>query len=111
MQVELILLLIGLLGLWFSAGIVIENTKKIAAYLGISQTLIGLSVISIGTSLPEISTNILAGIDVTKGIDASGIAVGTNIGSCLAQITLIIGLTAVIGGKLKTSKRVLQRDG
>lgn len=111
MPVELILLLIGLLGLWFSSGIVVENTKKIASYMGISQTLIGLSVISIGTSLPEIATSILAGIDVTKGIDASGIVVGTNIGSGLAQITLIMGITVVIGGKLKASKRVLKRDG
>ena len=67
---EWILLIIGLIGLWFGAGIIIDNAKKFSEYIGISQSLIGLSVISIGTSLPEIATNILAGIDVTKGIDA-----------------------------------------
>jgi len=111
MYIEIVLLIIGLIGLWYGAGIVIDNTKRFAQYIGISQSLIGLSVISIGTSLPEIATNIWAGIDVSRGIDASGIAVGTNIGSCMAQITLLMGLTLLIGGKLKTGKRILKRDG
>lgn len=111
MRIEIVLLVVGLIGLWYGAGIIIENTKRFAQYIGISQSLIGLSVISIGTSLPEIATNIWAGIDVSRGIDASGIAIGTNIGSCMAQITLILGLTLLIGGRLKAEKRILKRDG
>ena len=106
----LILLILGLIGLWIGAILIIESAKKLAVRIGISQTLIGLSIISIGTSLPEIMTNVISGIGKAHGTELSGIAIGTNIGSCLTQITLIFGLTSLFG-KIHAKKKILKRDG
>jgi len=105
MYPELLFLIIGIAGLWLGSFLVVEAAKNIAKMLRISQTLVGLGIISIGTSLPEIATNVKSGL-----IGASGIAVGTNIGSCLTQITLILGMTAIIG-TIKTKKQIIKRDG
>jgi cation:H+ antiporter len=97
-------LALGLTGLWFGATLIVESAKKIAKKLNVSHALIGLTIVSIGTSLPEIATNIKSGM-----IGASGIAVGTNIGSCLTQITIILGLTALLG-TMKATKKLIRRD-
>ena len=106
----LIFLIVGIFGLWLGATLIVEASKKLAARLGISQTLIGLSIISIGTSLPEIMTSVLSGIESAHGADFSGVAVGTNIGSSLTQITLIFGLTTLFG-TVHATKKILKRDG
>lgn len=103
-------LLLGILFLWLGSDFTIKAAKDIAIRLNITYTLVGLTIISIGTSLPEIFTNIIAGIKTTHGLEASGVAVGTNIGSCVTQITLILGLTALIG-TMYTTKQILRRDG
>jgi len=105
MYLELLFLIIGIIGLWLGSLMVVESAKNLAKILGISQILIGLTVISIGTSLPEIATNIKSGL-----LKASGIAIGTNIGSDIMQITFILGITAVIGTIIAT-KKIVKRDG
>lgn len=105
MYPELLFLIIGMAGLWLGSFLVVEAAKNIAKMLRISQTLIGLSIISIGTSLPEIATNIKSGL-----IGASGIAIGTNLGSDIMQITFILGITAVIG-TIAAKKNIIKRDG
>ncbi len=105
MYIELLFLIIGIVGLWLGALLVVESAKNISKMLGISQILVGLSVVSIGTSLPEIATNIKAGI-----VKASGIAVGTNIGSDITQITFILGIATVIG-TIVIKKEIIKRDG
>jgi len=110
MIIPILLLLTGIIFLWFGSDLVVEAAKKLAKKFNISHALIGLTIISIGTSLPEIFTNILSGIKNIKGIEASGVAIGTNIGSCLTQITLILGVTALIG-TMYTTKKILYRDG
>ncbi|MBU0980068.1 MAG: sodium:calcium antiporter [Nanoarchaeota archaeon] len=110
MIVELTLMVAGLILLWLGSGFVVDAAKRIAAALKISPMLIGLTIISIGTSLPEIMTNVISGIKVRAGIDASGVAIGTNIGSCLTQITLILGIAALIS-RLKVRKSFIRRDG
>ena len=85
----LIFLVFGIAGLYFGAGYVVESAKIIAEKLKISQTLIGLTIISIGTSIPEIMTNLFSGLKIRAGTEASGIAIGTNLGSDITQITFI----------------------
>ncbi len=106
----LIFLIVGIIGLYFGSGYVVESAKNIAEKLKISHTLIGLTIISIGTSIPEIMTSLFSGLKVRAGIDASGIAVGTNIGSSIAQITFILGFTALFGTMYAT-KKLLKREG
>ena len=110
MLIHLLLLLAGILFLWFGSELVVESAKKLAKKFNISHAVIGLTVISIGTSLPEIFTNIMSGIKSSQGIEASGIAIGTNIGSCVTQITLILGIVALIG-TLHANKKTIYRDG
>jgi cation:H+ antiporter len=105
-----LILFAGLLCLWFGSGLVVEAAKKLARKFKISLALIGLTIVSIGTSLPEIFTNVLSGIKTARGVEASGIAVGTNIGSCLTQMTLILGMTAIIG-TMAVNRKMLWRDG
>ena len=109
-MIEIFILLLGLIGLYFGADAVVEGARKIALELKVSQTLLGLTIISIGTSIPEIMTNLFSGWKVSRGIEASGIAVGTNIGSDVTQITFILGVTALLG-TLYITKRDLVRDG
>lgn len=109
MNIEFLLLLIGLVGVWLGAGLVVEHGKNLAKAWNISETFIGLTILSIGTSLPEIFTHIVASLDILKGIDASGVAVGTNIGSDTVQITLVLGIVALLS-TVKVEKRILRTD-
>ncbi len=104
------LLTLGLFFLWKGSDLTVSSAKRLADKYGISHTLIGLSVLSVGTSLPEIFTNVYSGIQVASGVDASGIAVGTVIGSEIGQITLILGITALVG-TLRCQQDTIRRDG
>lgn len=108
--VEAGIIILGLLGLWFGSDIVVDNARDIAKRLGVSELIVGLTITSIGTSLPEISTNLAAGFSTAAGRDASGLAVGNIIGSELSQITLILGIAGFMA-TLTTTKRSLKRDG
>jgi cation:H+ antiporter len=106
----LFFLIVGIAGLYFGSGYVVDSAKVLAEKLNISQTLIGLTVISIGTSIPEIMTNLFSGLKVKAGANAAGIAIGTNLGSDITQITFILGFTALFGTMYAT-KKLLRRDG
>lgn len=71
--------------------LVVNSAKTIAAALGMSDTLIGLTVVALGTSLPELVTSVVA---ARKG--DSGIAMGNVIGSCIFNILFILGMAGVI---------------
>lgn len=81
----------GILGLKFGGDFIVNNSINIASSFGISEKIIGLTIISIGTSLPEVVTVIVA---ARKG--DSDIAIGNVIGSNIFNILMILGLTGVI---------------
>jgi len=110
MQQEIILFIIGIIGLWLGAGITITGATEIAKKLKISYLFVGLTILSIGTSLPEIFTHIASSWKILNGIEASGVAVGTNIGSNIIQITLIMGMIGLFA-IIKSSKQIQKRDG
>lgn len=91
MEKEVLFLIIGLAGLWLGSGLAIDFGRKLAKALKISTLIIGLTVTSVGTSLGEIMTNIVAGYHRLKGIETSGLAVGTVIGSNISLITFVLG--------------------
>ncbi len=84
-------MLIGLLGLPLGAELVVEGATEIARRFGVSEATIGLTVISIGTSLPELATTLVAAF--RKQAD---VAVGNVIGSNLFNILAIGGITAMV---------------
>ena len=71
--------------------LVVYSATTIARTLGMGQTLVGLTVVAIGTSLPELVTSIVA---ARKG--NSGIAMGNAVGSCIFNILFILGMAGVI---------------
>ena len=81
----------GLTAVIFGGDLVVDKACIIATNFGVSQNFIGLTIIAIGTSLPELVTSIVA----TKKGD-SGLALGNAIGSNLFNILFILGMSAVI---------------
>ena len=100
---------LSLFAIWLGANFVVGSAVKISKSLNISEAFIGLTVLSVGTSLPEIFTHIFSSIDILKGIEASGVAVGTNIGSNIIQITFIMGLLGFLA-VIKADRKILKRD-
>lgn len=81
----------GLLGLVAGSNIFVDSASNVALSLGISEGVVGLTVVAGGTSLPELATTVVA---ARKG--QSAIAIGNVIGSNVFNILLILGLTATI---------------
>lgn len=84
-------IILGIIGIILGGNLVVENAKTIAIALGMSETLVGLTIVSIGTSLPELVTSITAALNKKPGI-----ALGNAIGSCIFNILFILGLTNTI---------------
>ena len=103
MLTESLTLLAGVIIILALAEIIIKNSIEISKHYGLSGTFIGLTILSIGTSIPEIMTHIIGSIDILKNPDMintfSGLLLGTNLGSDIFQqnfILPVIGLIATI---------------
>ena len=109
---SLLFLLLGFFGLYIGSKFVIISLENIADRLNISHIMVGLTILSIGTSLPEIAVSVMGGFDKLLGIDPNidGIVIGNKVGSFLTQITLIIGILAV-SSPIFVSKWELRREG
>lgn len=81
----------GLAAVILGGDLVVDNAVLIAKTLGMSDTLVGLTIVAIGTSLPELVTSITAS---KKG--DSGIAFGNAVGSCLFNILFILGAASLL---------------
>lgn len=82
---------LGLLGLYFGGKYFVQAAITIASQLGMSERLIGLTIVAVGTSLPELATSMVAAYK--KNAD---IAVGNVVGSNIFNIFFILGVTALI---------------
>lgn len=91
MYKSIIFIIIGLIGIIFGGDLVVDNACAIAAAFGLSETLIGLTIVAIGTSLPELVTSVTAS---RKG--ESGLALGNVVGSNIFNIMFILGLSSSI---------------
>jgi cation:H+ antiporter len=87
----IILGLIGLAGIAYGGNLVIESARDIALSLGMSENLVGLTVVALGTSLPEYVTSIVA---CKK--DEMDIAIGNILGSNIFNILLVLGLASLL---------------
>ena len=90
-RVTLFMLALGLLLLGIGGELLVRGAVSTARSLGVSPLLVGLTIVSIGTSMPELVTSLFAAFD-----DAPGIAVGNVVGSNIANLLLILGITALI---------------
>jgi len=94
--VDFILLIAGLVGLWLGTELTIGGALAIARRLNLSEFFVGLVILSIGSDLPEIAVAVDAGVKGLMGQDASGVVVGTSIGSVITQIGFVLGVCAMI---------------
>ncbi len=81
----------GLVGVVYGGNLVVESATTIAQSWGVSETVIGLTIVAVGTSLPELVTSIVA---CRKG--SSDMAIGNVIGSCIFNFLLILGISGFI---------------
>ena len=107
---SIIILLLALGLLVVSADFFIEGAKGLARRGGIPEVVIGLTIVSIGTSLPEILVTSTSALNVTENQEVADVAIGGILGSVLVQITLILGFVALVKG-LKIRPSWLNRDG
>lgn len=98
---KIILFVLGTAAIVFGAEFLVSSGKTIASGIGISETIIGFTVIALGTSLPELVTTLTA---IRK--KENSLSVGNIIGANIIDTTLILPLCAVIGGKALPVDRV-----
>ena len=88
---SLLLIILGILLLSFGASIFITGAIDIARYFGVSEIVIGMTIVALGTSLPELATSIIAAFR-----KESAISIGNIIGSNLFNLLSVIGLVSTI---------------
>ena len=96
---------VGVVALVGGADSLVRGAARIAARTGLSTVVIGLTVVAFGTSAPELAVSIGAAIN-----DSSDIALGNVVGSNIANILLVLGLSSVAGGGLYVAFRIVRID-
>ena len=100
-----VLLVAGLVMLWKSADILVDGAVRLAKRLGVSALVVGLTVVAMGTSAPEVAASIAAVLQKGGG----DIAIGNVFGSNIANLALVGGLAALIR-PIHVRKKILQRE-
>lgn len=98
-------LLIGALSLYFGSEWLVRGSKEIATSMGVSEAVIGVSLIAIGTSVPELAASVIAAAKQEKAI-----SLGNLIGSNIFNIGSVLGLTALIKPIPVTETSILTND-
>ena len=93
-----LMIALGLAGIIFGSHLVVEHVSLFAAAIGISQKIISVTIVSIGTSLPELVTTIVA---ARKG--ESNMAIGNIVGSNIFNTCIVLGLPVVLLGDVTTT--------
>ncbi|GAA4884196.1 calcium/sodium antiporter [Flaviramulus aquimarinus] len=98
-------LLIGAASLYFGSEWLVEGSKEIAFSIGVSEAVIGVSLIAIGTSVPELAASVIAAAKQEKAI-----SLGNLIGSNIFNIASVLGLTALVKPIPVTESQILSND-
>lgn len=98
------LIILGITGLYFGSDMFVDSAVKISRVYGVSERIIGVTVIAMGTSLPELTTSIIAAIN--KKTD---IAIGNILGSNIMNVLGIIGITALVR-PIEVTEQFLNQD-
>jgi cation:H+ antiporter len=104
MTVSILVFFVGLVVLYYGADFLVDGSSRLALSFGIRPLIIGMTIVSFATSMPELMVSLLA---VGKG--SSAIAVGNIVGSNVANIGLILGVSALVL-PLKVPRGLLRRE-
>ncbi len=88
---DLFLIVFGLIGLGYGSSWLVNGASGIARFLGVSEAIIGLTIVAVGTSMPELATSVVAALK-----KAPDIAIGNVVGSNIANILGILGITGIV---------------
>lgn len=101
----IIVFIISLVVLVKGADWFLESAERIGLSLGLSPFIIGVTIVALGTSLPELISSLIA---VSKGV--TEIVAANAIGSNIANILLVVGVSAILAKKLVASKSLIDLD-
>ncbi len=101
-------LIAGLVALVGGAEALVRGAARLAARTGMSSVVIGLTVVAFGTSAPELAVSV--GDALRGGPDAGSIAIGNVVGSNIANVLLVLGTAATVGGALFVAQRIVRLD-
>lgn len=102
---SILLVVVGLAMLVLGSRWMVDASVEIARTFGVSDLVIGITIIAVGTSLPEVATSVIAAIRGERDI-----AVGNAVGSSIFNIVFILGIAATVGGGLSVSPAALRFD-
>jgi cation:H+ antiporter len=100
-----VLLLLGFVALVGGAEILVRGASAIAVRTGLSPVVVGLTVVAFGTSTPEMAVSVGAARN-----DQAGLAIGNVVGSNIANVLLVLGVSAAIGGSLIVAQKIVRID-
>ena len=98
-------LLIGAVALYFGSEFLVDGAKDLAKRVGVSEGVISITMIAIGTSVPELAASVIAAIKGEKAI-----SLGNLIGSNIFNIASVLGITALVREIPVTEPQILSRD-
>jgi cation:H+ antiporter len=104
------LFLLGLAGLWGGTLLTVQGAVAVSDRHGLSHGFVGLTILAIGTDLPELLVSISGSVQQLRGIETSGVIVGNATGSAMAQGSLVLGVAGLFG-YLGIAPRMVRRDG
>ncbi len=94
---DIVLLIVGLAGLWLGTDLTIHGSTSIANRLGLSEFTVGVAILSIGSDLPELTIAINGAIrNLQPGVSSSDVVIGSALGSALSQIGFVLGLVGLV---------------
>ncbi len=88
---DLLFIVLGIAGLTAGSHLLVKGAVAIATFYGVSELIIGLTIISVGTSLPEVATSVMAAVKGERDI-----AVGNVVGSNIFNIVSVLGLASIV---------------
>lgn len=100
-----VLLFLGGFALWAGSELLVTGAVNLAKHLGVSERVIAITVVSIGTSIPELASSIIAAIK-----KESDISIGNIIGSNIFNILSVLGITAIIHPIDHVDVRIVHQD-
>jgi cation:H+ antiporter len=104
MLLNILIFTVGLVFLTAGAKILVDGASRIALALGVSPLVVGMSIIAFGTSMPEFVFNL-----TSSTTDASDLAIGNIVGSNIANIALILGITGILK-PVQISSSVMRKE-
>src|SRR3989338_10347544 len=99
---QILILIISLVLLVFSSGLFVKSSSKIAKQLGVSDLIIGLTLVAIGTSVPELFSGIFASIS-----KQGSLTIGNVVGANVTNIAMIFGISLLMVIYLKKNEDTL----